>query len=514
MRKIAALTVALLCLSGVAMAQQPAKNVFVMISDGASFGAWDAASLYQTKDAPGGPTTCAPSYYGSEFSKYLMSTYPLNTSSKPTGGSVSEIGYDAAQAWGLDSYANGSASYLHQNATDSAAAGTALSTGVKTYNNAMNWSNDNLPITTMPELAKQAGKVVGTVSSVQWSHATPAAFSDAHNVTRNNYISIANEMLRGDAMDVIMGCGNPMYDDSGNAKYAAYNDPGINDNAAKYVGGWRTWMDLNEGTHAGNWSLVTEGTDFDALASGDMSSLAGRDRLLAMPKVGGTLQQSRSGYSITDTPGMSANSVPTLETMTKAALNALGHLDTEGKGMFLQIEGGAIDWAAHANQTSRLVEEQIDFNNSVDAVIAWIEANGGWEENLLVITTDHGNAMPLGVDSDTVAHDRVELADILAGQYKAGENEQGVRWWSGGHTNELVPLFARGVCAGKFDDLVDGTDSAFGTYYADWAATGFDGRYVDNTDVFAVTNCAFNVPEPATLGLLALGGLALVRRRR
>jgi hypothetical protein len=80
--------------------------------------------------------------------------------------------------------------------------------------------------------------------------------------------------------------------------------------------------------------------------------------------------------------------------------------------------------------------------------------------------------------------------------------------------NELVALFARGAGAELFDGLVDGTDTYFSTYYPDWALKGFDGRYVDNTDVGFVLNAAV-VPLPATVYLLAfgLGGLGLLRRR-
>ena len=68
---------------------------------------------------------------------------------------------------------------------------------------------------------------------------------------------------------------------------------------------------------------------------------------------------------------MALNStVPSLATMTKGALNVL---DNDKDGFVLMIEGGAIDWAAHANQTGRTIEEEMDFNASVEAVIAWVE---------------------------------------------------------------------------------------------------------------------------------------------
>ena len=101
-----------------------AKNIFMMISDGASFGAWEAADLYSNG------TAASSSYYGAGFSKYLMTTYPLNTKLSPTGDMTPMVSYDPAQAWGLTSY-NTSSGYLHQNAVDSAAAGTALSTRPK-----------------------------------------------------------------------------------------------------------------------------------------------------------------------------------------------------------------------------------------------------------------------------------------------------------------------------------------------------------------------------------------------
>jgi len=87
----------------------------------------------------------------------------------------------------------------------------------------------------------------------------------------------------------------------------------------------------------------------------------------------------------------------------------------------------------------------------------------------------------------------------------------------GVHPGEVLPpaiheyLFddgpggGHGLLAGAFLALGDGADEFP-------AATGFDALLAG--DSFAFTGAATANPEPATLGLLALGGLALLRRRK
>lgn len=109
-----------------------------------------------------------------------MTTYPLNTSNNPTNDSVAVGSYDAAKAWdatvgtpwnekyqtAIEGY-----KYLRSNVTDSAAAASAMATGVKTYNNAISYDNYGKPLLTVTEVAKAYGKSTGVVTSVQFSHA-------------------------------------------------------------------------------------------------------------------------------------------------------------------------------------------------------------------------------------------------------------------------------------------------------------------------------------------------------
>ena len=56
--------------------------------------------------------------------------------------------------------------------------------------------------------------------------------------------------------------------------------------------------------------------------------------------------------------------------------------------------------------------------------------------------------------------------------------------FSSGHTNVLVPLYARGPGSEMFGGLVDGKDEKAAE------AWGFSGEYVDNTEVFVVMKAA------------------------
>lgn len=490
---------AALLLSGRPASADLAKNVILLISDGQGFNTVKATDLYTGSRAV---------YEGFDV-KYAMQT---NSADNPDG-------YDPAQVWS-------SFEYLKSGATDSASAASAMYAGVKIYDGQINMTTGGQPITTFFETVARMGKSIGAVSSVEFSHATPAAVY-AHNISRNNYSEIAREGIYGSLptannafydsanydgnLKVLIGAGHPDYDNSN--RYA----PAVSD---KYVGGTATWADLVDGTPVNGWTVVENQYDFQGLMTGPTP-----DKVLGVPKVNATLQYNRApGAGGGPTPYYDPENanVPTLEEVTRVALNVL---DNDADGFAVMIEGGAVDWAGHGNDLDRQIEEQIDFNNSVQAVVDWVEANSDWDETLLIVTADHETGYllgPGGVDfTDANSNGVWDSGEEILGYRQLVDNGKdtlpGHQWFSSDHTNSLVPLYAKGAGAELFADFVVGTDSLLAEMYG--LDDGWDGEYVDNTAVYQVMMHATglaSVPLPPALWLLgsALMGLGVLRRRR
>ncbi|MFV0244288.1 MAG: alkaline phosphatase [Qingshengfaniella sp.] len=499
-RAVYAATASLLCLAPVAGQADTAKNVMLFIADGSSWGTWDLASYYEYGAKDSQP-------YADWSVKMGMTTLPAYANSDVNYGKT----YGADPAWddtpmtGSDTgiygsdYPNYFAGYHYnrQGYTDSAAAATALSAGEKTINGRVNYDVDGNPMGFISQDMKDAGKAVGVVSSVPFSHATPAGFS-AQNISRNNYHEIAAQIIAEDTVDVAFGAGNPMYDDNGNIRPM--------DNPAYYFMGETEWNLVNSA--ASPMTLIQTKADFEAIADGTLDI---EGRVLGLPQINSTLQQARSGdVKAADgaTPtGLAYNdNVPTLETMTKAALNLLAGDDD---GLFMMVEGGAVDWAAHANQTDRIIEEMVDFNHSITAAMDWVEANSSWDETLMIVLTDHGNSMPMGMASDINAFDPIPNEG-------AGVVPQ-VRWHFDSHTTENTLMWTRGAGSDLIANYVVGNDPYL------TSILGFNGGdYFENQSIpaFMAAAAGLNasvapVPVPAGVWLLgsALVGVAGLRRR-
>jgi alkaline phosphatase len=438
-----------------------AKNVILMVADGSGFNSWNATSMYQGKwDATQGKSKQVYDQPG--WRQYACSTFPLTMASAPTKKGIQDpkLVYDPAKAWDRENRYD----WLKTIHTDSAAAATALSTAHKSFDNAINWSDLDAPLSpTMSEAAKKAGRSVGVISTVPWSHATPAGLSNAHVSNRDNYVTIAKQMVEGGVMDVIMGGGNPDFDADGRPWKAQKEDAKAVAKRYRYVGGQELWKAIEEarvkpGTTYQGFRPISTKAEFEALAAGGDAVPA---KVLGTAQVAGTLQQSREG-SKTDDPALDAplnTSVPNLATMARGAIRVLAQ---NRNGFFLLIEGGAVDWANHRNQSGRMIQEQADFVAAVEAVVAWVEANSSWDETLLVLTADHETGCLWGPKSDTVPFDPI----VDRGPGKVPE----LKYHSKNHTNSLVPVYARGAGSELLARLIIGTDPV-------------RGPYVDNTGI-------------------------------
>ena len=436
--KIAGLSLGFLFVFGCRKAEEPPRNIILMIADGCGYSCVEAASLYQfgEPDAQG---------YQDFPVQAAVSTFSLDTE-----------GYDPRKAWS-------DFDYVTREPTDSASAATAIATGYKTRNRFVGVNAYRIRLKTVCEQAKKKGKAAGTVTSVPFSHATPAGFW-AHHARRNDYHLIGDQLLFESRADVIMGCGHPDFDDEGN-RLAEPN--------YRYISGEENWRRL-QNPHSGigpeeealsqAWFLVDERSGFHALAEGPVP-----ERVFGLAPAHSTLQQLRSGDGFAAPFVVPANeNVPTLVEMTRAALNVL---DDDPQGFFLMVEGGAVDWAAEDNQFGRLIEEMVDFNRSVDAVSDWIESHGGWEENLLIVTSDHETGGITG-PADGGRNLPVEFSGgLLRPLINNGcGNLPGMEWRVDHHTNMLVPLFARGRGSARLLARAVRVDPVY-------------GRYLDNTDI-------------------------------
>ena len=99
----------------------------------------------------------------------------------------------------------------------------------------------------------------------------------------------------------------------------------------------------------------------------------------------------------------------------------------------------------------------------------------------MIITTDHGNGMLQGPDSDTNAYSKI--INQGAGALPL------VRWHADNHTRELLPVYAKGVGADYFLSIAKSEPNLGRVYDAPEGSQ----RYVDNTNIFDVATNALGI---------------------
>ena len=303
---------------------------------------------------------------------------------------------------------------------DSAASATALCTGRKTYNDAVNVGPDGEQLESIAHTLQARGYGVGAVTSVPVSHATPAC-AYAHNVSRDDYQDISRDLLGEPSvahrrslpgLDVVIGAGfgvpveadrdqgrnfepgNKYVADStlaaidaatGGRYRVAVRTPGrpgaevlaeaAGDAAAR---GLRLFGYF--GTAEGNLPFRTANGDFDPGAgNADPAGDSEGDRL--RKKYG-----SQIHYAEAD-----VRENPSLAEMATAALDVLG---PRGK-FWLMVEAGDVDWASHANNIDTAIGAVQSGAAAFRAVVEWIEQHDAWDDAAVIVTSDHGHLFVL-----------------------------------------------------------------------------------------------------------------------
>lgn len=232
--------------------------------------------------------------------------------------------------------------------TDSAAGGTALATGHKTYNGAIGIAADAIPVTSIAEMAHRCGAKVGVATSVTINHATPASFY-AHQKSRNDYYEIGVQ-LPASGFEFFAG-----------GDLAENTNP--DDPSAPH---------LHDLAREAGYTIV-RGYDEYASLNGEA------DKVLLIQKE--DMVENTLPYAIDAREGDL--------TLTQITTAAIDHLydKRHREGFFLMVEGGKIDYACHANDAATALNEVVDFDNAIRVAYEFYKQHS--KETLILITADH-----------------------------------------------------------------------------------------------------------------------------
>lgn len=278
--------------------------------------------------------------------------------------------------------------------TDSAAAGTALSTGYKTNNGMIGVTPDNQPQPSIREKAEKSGMATGVVVTYPVTNATPAAFV-AHVDSRHKEDEIATFYLSNE-VDVFMGGGSKRFDQRADS------------------------LNLFEELRSKGYIVAHDLAELEGVESGKVALLPTED---SMPEY----LSGRGDF---------------LPEATAKALEILtANAKSNKKGFFLMVEGSQIDGKAHGNDLEGMVAELKDFDNAVKVAFDYADSHEG---TLVVVTADHETGGLTIVNGNR--------------KFDLHDHQVDYIWTTRGHSGGMVPVFAYGTGAENFSGVFENTD--------------------------------------------------------
>jgi alkaline phosphatase len=314
--------------------------------------------------------------------------------------------------------------------TDSAAAGTSLATGVKTFNGAIGVDVDGNPVETLLERAERGRKVTGVVTTAQVTDATPAA-QGAHVLDRSEQTEIARQFIEETDIDVILGGGEDYWYPTGSE--GAYPDAPPED--------------PEEGSRSDQGNLVDRAEALGYQYVSDAEGLAAADggRLLGLFANQEMFQQRPEPEGI-------YQPVVSLRDMTRKALQTLSD---RRRGFVLVVEEEAVDEMAHNNNAELAIEAALELDKAVAVGKRFAQRHG---DTLVITTGDHETGgMVVEEPSDTDESGPDVSAEDGPFDIAGSDFQFFVDWTTTGHSNGDVPTTAMGPGAKRLSGVYENT---------------------------------------------------------
>lgn len=304
--------------------------------------------------------------------------------------------------------------------TCSSAAGTALSTGVKTNNGMLGVDPQGNALRSIAYDIHDSGIPVGIVSSVTIDHATPAAFY-ANSSSRSNYYDIAVQMPESG------------FEFFGGGGFAQPTGPN------------KDQKDI--------YKVLEEGGYTVARGFNEYVNKKGAKKIALFQESG---KEADLPYAI--------DRGPADLTLKQVVAAAIDHLYGP-KGFFIMAEGGKIDWAAHSNDGKTAALEVLDFADAIEVAIQFYKKYPN--ETLIIVTADHETGgLVLGREKGY----ELKIKELQPQQksmavdkentpgYSELNKKANLGWTTSSHSGIAVPIFSMGAGSRIFSGKMDNTD--------------------------------------------------------
>lgn len=312
--------------------------------------------------------------------------------------------------------------------TCSAAAGTAIATGVRTRSRFVGRGPDGEPVRSFTFDLKERGYRIGIISNAPINHATPACFYSSP-VDRDDFYKITTDIPK--------------------SGFEFFASVGFKEFNSRVEGEPDTETYLNSQGYTILW-----GRDEFAQRDSDIEKLIicnkdnkGRDAMDYMAD--GTIDAEDF----------------TLPEMVSAGVEFL----SDKEPFFIMCEAGTIDWAAHINKTLPTIKLIQEMDEAVKVALEFYRSHP--DETLIIVTSDHETGGASIGYGDVWKKDQpiwriLDSAWTAAGEKNVLNSEDNrklneaahIGWTTNYHTGGDVPVYAIGKGAERFCGKMNNTD--------------------------------------------------------